>query len=418
MKLAYLATTFPFGITETFFRPEVKSLAAYADVTLFATRPTQTTSLYDDLGVAAHARASFDRSVVRLALGEFARRPYRVLACLATLLFTPSRLDAKVKNLVLFPKALAFAADVRALGIDHIHVQWITTPATLAYVASRLTGIPWSITAHQHDIFAGNLLETKVSSAAFTRVISKRNCLHLQEQISPAAGRRCTVVHLGIDIPETVTPPPPRATLRILCAARLVHWKGHRYLIEALRLARERGIDWTCDFAGVGELHDEIAAQIQAAGLDDRIRLLGNFPHARMMAALATGEYDCSVLASTETPGEHEGIPVAMMEALGAGLPVIATRTGSTDELIDESCGILVEQRSPEELAAAIEVLARDRELRIMLGQAGRERVRAHFSTAATTRTLAALIDAATSATQAVPTGWGQKSRVVGHTET
>lgn len=159
MKLAYLATTFPFGITETFFRPEVKSLAAYADVTLFATRPTQTTSLYDDLGVAAHARASFDRSVVRLALGEFARRPYRVLACLATLLFTPSRLDAKVKNLVLFPKALAFAADLRALGIDHIHVQWITTPATLAYVASRLTGIPWSITA---------------------------------QQISPAAGRRCT----------------------------------------------------------------------------------------------------------------------------------------------------------------------------------------------------------------------------------
>ncbi len=418
MKLAYLATTFPFGITETFFRPEVKSLASYADVTLFATRPTQATPLYDDLGVAAHPRATFDRSVVQLALAEFARNPYRVIATFTNVLISSYRLDAKLKNLVIFPKALAFAADVRRLGIEHIHVQWITTPATLGYVAHRLTGIPWSITAHQHDIFAGNMLEEKVLSAAFTRVISKRNCFHLQEQLTPAAARRCTVVHLGIDLPDLCTPPPPRASFRILSAARLVHWKGHRYLIDALHALRDRGLDFTCDFAGVGELHDEIQAHIERAGLADRIRLLGNFPHAQMMRALADGTYDCSVLASTETPGEHEGIPVAMMEAMGAGLPVVATRTGSTVELVDASCGILVEQRDPSQLAAAIDTLAEDRDLRLKLGAAGRARVEQEFSTGATTRALAALIDAATPVVRGVPAGLGPKSRRTGNSRT
>jgi len=136
--------------------------------------------------------------------------------------------------------------------------------------------------------------------------------------------------------------------------------------------------------------------QIARVGLGDRVRMLGNFPHATMMRALAAGEYDASILASTETPGEHEGIPVAMMEAMGAGLPVVATRTGSTDELIDATCGILVEQRNPTQLADAIEGLARDRALRMQLGAAGRMRVQKDFSTAATTRLLASLIESAT----------------------
>jgi colanic acid/amylovoran biosynthesis glycosyltransferase len=418
MKLAYLATTFPFGITETFFRPEVKSLSTYADVTLFATRPTQATSQYDDLGVDAHPRAVFDRDVARLALGEFARNPLGVLGCLATLSFASYRLDAKIKNLVLFPKALAFAADIRRLEIDHIHVQWITTPSTLAYIAARLTGKPWSITAHQHDIFAGNLLEKKVRSAAFTRVISQRNCHHLQEQLTPVAAGRCTVVHLGIDLPEEPISPPERTQIKLLSAARLVHWKGHRYLIEAFALLRQRGVEFTCDFAGVGELHDTIVEQIARAGLGDRVRMLGNFPHATMMRALAAGDYDASILASTETPGEHEGIPVAMMEAMGAGLPVVATRTGSTDELIDATCGILVEQRNPTQLADAIERLAGDRPLRLQLGTVGRMRVQNDFSTAATTRLLASLIESATPEFSNRSRHSGQRSRVAGNTET
>lgn len=418
MKIAYLATIFPFGTTETFFRPEVKTLGREAEVVLFATRPAQATPAYDDLGVDAQPRAAFDASVLRLALGEFARNPFGVLGCLATLAFAGDRLDAKVKNIVLFPKALAFTADVRRHNIDHIHVQWLTTPATLAYIAARLTKKPWSITAHQHDIFAGNLLEQKVANAAFTRVISLRNCRHLQAQVSSAAARRCTVVHLGIDVPETVVAPPERATLQIVSAARLVHWKGHRYLLEALRLVRERGVSFTCDLAGVGELRDEIAAQIDRERLGDCVRLVGNVPHPAMVERLSTGVYDVSVLASTETPGEHEGIPVAMMEAMGAGLPVIATRTGSNDELIDDSCGVLVEQRNPHQLADAIVRLASDRALRLRMGATGRARVQRDFSTTATTATLLSLIDAATPQTAHVPAAQGQKSPSLGNTET
>jgi glycosyltransferase involved in cell wall biosynthesis len=72
---------------------------------------------------------------------------------------------------------------------------------------------------------------------------------------------------------------------------------------------------------------------------------------------------------------EREGIPVSLIEAMAAGLPVISTRTGGIPELLAPDCGILVEQRSADQLAAAISELAVDREKLIDMAKRGRERV-------------------------------------------
>jgi colanic acid/amylovoran biosynthesis glycosyltransferase len=393
VKLAYLTTKFPFGRTETFFRPEVRSLAEHAEVVVIPTRPAQRTARYHDLnGAKPHFIGVFDRSIAARAMIEFARNPRGVLAVLGTLLFARYSPSAKLKNVVLFPKALAVAHDVRALGVDHIHAQWITTPATVAYVAARLTGIPWSITAHQHDIFADNMLAEKVAHASFTRIISARNCGHLQEQIPAALRTRCSVIHLGVELPATTVAPEPSAMLRILCAARLVSWKGHRYLIEALAQMRARGISVRCDLAGEGELQETIEAQIATLGLGEIVRLRGPVRHDVLTAELAAGIYDVSVLASTEDGGEHEGIPIAIMEAMAAGIAVLATHTGSLDELVVPGTGILVPQRDALALADALERLAREPIERTAMAQCGRERVHAEFSTAATTRRLFASI--------------------------
>ena len=118
------------------------------------------------------------------------------------------------------------------------------------------------------------------------------------------------------------------------------------------------------------------------------------------------------MLASTERDGEHEGIPVALMEAMAVRMPVVATRTGSIPELVDESCGILVEQRDPAALAEALGRLIEDPALRGRLGENGRHKVLAEFETSETTKRLAGLIFASAPWNEAGSAAKGQKSLV------
>ena len=249
----------PFAFEEQFFAAELRSLARYAEVVVIPARPRVRSVCYPDLGGAVpHYLAAFDARVLLLALGELRRNP-RAVARAARAVFAPRyALRSKLVNALIFPKALALAAEVRRLGIDHIHANWLTTPATTAYVASQLTGIPFSLTAHQHDIFYDNLLNEKVRSAAFVRVISERNLGFLRERLGPREALRCVVGHLGVDVPREPANPPASRAVRILCASRLGIWKGHRYLLEALALLRDRGYAFSCDLAGDGERRAEV----------------------------------------------------------------------------------------------------------------------------------------------------------------
>jgi glycosyltransferase involved in cell wall biosynthesis len=335
-----------------------------------------------------------DASVLALAAREIARDPLGVARVFATVAFAPSAPRARVVNLALFPKALALAHEARRLGFEHMHVNWITSSATIVYVASKLTGIPFSISAHQHDIFFDNLTVPKLTAAEFVRVISARNCAHLQERVPAELRGKCRVVHLGVELPRAPAAAAPREVPRIICSARMCSWKGHRYLLAALAQLRDEGRAFSVDFAGDGEIRRDVEAGIAKHALGDRVHMLGNVPHGKLVASLESGAYDIAVLASTERGDEHEGIPVALMEAMAVRLPVVATRTGSIPELVDESNGILVEQRDPAALAGALRRLFDDPELRRMLGERGRERVLGSFSSEATTRELARLLEA------------------------
>ncbi len=410
MKLAYVTARMPFAFAEQFFEPELDSLAETFDVTVIPTRATNSTNRYPQLRVTPHYLGLLDRHVLALAAREFARAPRAALTVFGTIAFERSALRARAVNLLLFPKALALAADLRRLGTEHIHVNWMTSSATIAYVASRLTGIPFSITAHQHDIFYNNLLAQKVRHAQFVRVISARNCAHLQALLPAELRAKCHVVHLGVRLPSAPLSPGPRVP-RILCAARMCEWKGHRYLLQALARLRDAGMPFTCDLAGDGEIEGEVAKLLAAAQLGDRVKMLGNVPHAALVASLERGDYDVFALASTERAGEHEGIPVALMEAMAAKMPVVATETGSIPELVDAESGILVPQADPAALASAIARLLDDPDLRARLGAHGRERVLAEFSTAETTRELVTLLLGSAPWHRLMPVhGEGQKS--------
>jgi glycosyltransferase involved in cell wall biosynthesis len=392
VKLAYVTALFPCAPAEQFFEAEVRSIARQMEIVLIPTRPPSAKVCYAELGAEVLALPLFDLRVAALALRQAVKTPGPALAAFAQIAFgRGSSLRARVVNVLAFPKALAVAHEVRRLGIDHVHAAWLTTPATIAWVVHRVTGIPFSGTAHQHDIFSGNLLATKVRDARFTRVISERNRRKLVDQLPPDYAARCVTLHLGVEVPP-LPPAPPERTPRLLCAARLCEWKGHRYLLEALAQLRDRGVAFECDLAGDGELRAEVTQLIERFALGDRVRMLGNVPHADVVRALAQSDYDLFVLASTEREGEHEGIPVAAMEAMAACVPVVSTATGSLAELVAPGEGLLVPQRDPAALAEAIATMLADPLERRLSGARSRAHVEASFETTVTTAALLALI--------------------------
>lgn len=404
MKLAYITALFPCAPAEQFFEAEVRSLAQRVDIVLIPTRPPTNEVCYANLGADLLAMPLLDVHVLWLAFKQAVRTPRRSLAAFAQVAFGPSSLRARAVNLAAFPKALAVAHEARRLRIDHVHAAWLTTPATIAWVVNRVTGIPFSITAHQHDIFSGNMLAVKIADARFTRVISERNRQKLIAQLPFAYAERCVTRHLGVEVPPLPFEPPDRVP-RIICAARLCEWKGHRYLLEALARLRDRGVVFRCDLAGDGELRAQVGAMVEKLALGDRVRLLGNVPHAKIVRALAQSDYDLFVLASTEREGEHEGIPVAAMEAMAACVPVVSTVTGSLPELVAPDEGILVPQRDPAALADAIAALLADPARRRADGVRARAHIEAAFETGVTTAALLELITSTDALAAAQPRG-------------
>jgi glycosyltransferase involved in cell wall biosynthesis len=222
----------------------------------------------------------------------------------------------------------------------------------------------------------------------------------LERWFGPAAGAKTAVIHCGVDRARFAPPPsaaPSRdpALIRLVTVASLQPQKGHRVLVEACRLLRARGRTVHATFVGEGEERADLEARIAAAGLDGAVELVGAQPSDRVAAIVAAADIAVQpsvVLAS----GKTEGIPVALMEAMAAERPVVASRVSGIPELVvDGETGLLVEPGQADQLADAIERLIDDPALARRLAEAGRRRVLAEFDLHKTTDQLVAVFRAA-----------------------
>ena len=169
-------------------------------------------------------------------------------------------------------------------------------------------------------------------------------------------GRAAARAALGLD---------PRQPI-VLTVGRLAVQKGHRYLIEAVPELASRFPDVAVVIIGKGPLDERLRGQAAGLGVADRVRLAGFRPDARMLLDAA----DVFVL-----PSRQEGMPLAAIEAMEAGLPVVATRViGTAEVVVDGETGILVPPEDPPALAAAIGRLLDDPARSARFGKAGRRR--------------------------------------------
>jgi glycosyltransferase involved in cell wall biosynthesis len=272
--------------------------------------------------------------------------------------------------------AADFAATARRRGIRHVHAHFATYPGLAARTMHRLCAVPYSVTAHAHDIFLPNpYLAENVRAARTLVTISDYNVRHLWSLGVHAA--HAAVVPCGLDV-QAFRPiaPEMRSAGAVVAIGRLVPIKGFSTLIAACAHLRARGVTFTCELIGGGPLHAELERQVLAHGLRDCVRLVGALDQQEVQRRLARAVV-CVAPCVRAPDGDQDGVPTVVMEAMALEVPVVTTRVSGIPELVtDGVSGLLVEPGDAAALADAMETLLGDPRLRRRLATAGREAVR------------------------------------------
>ena len=284
-----------------------------------------------------------------------------------------------------FGQACVLAAELGDPGAypRRLHAHFLHTPASVAYYAHLMTGIPWSCSAHAKDIWITPVWEKREKLAAMDWLVTctETGHRHLAELASPP--EKTALVYHGLDFTRFPEAPPRPAKERgpytLLSVGRLVPKKGFAGLIEALgRLPKE--IDWRLRHVGGGPLKNELEAEAKRLGIADRIVWLGAQPQETVLAEYRAADLfvlNCRIAAD----GDRDGLPNVLMEAQSQRLAVVSTKLAGIPELvIDGETGALVAPDDAPALAAAIETLLRDPALRDRYTEAGFQRVRRLFA--------------------------------------
>jgi glycosyltransferase involved in cell wall biosynthesis len=197
---------------------------------------------------------------------------------------------------------------------------------------------------------------------------------HLVEQLH-VNEQKISVVHNGAPSVGRAKHDRPPGCCRLAFFGRISEEKGIGDLIAAMSLPAMQSLDWKCTFAGNGDI-EYFMDQAAAAGIADRLEFLGWLDRPKAKALLL--ESDIMVL-----PSRFEGLPMTVLEALSAGVTVVATRVGAVPEILTSDLdSILVDANAPQSLSDELARAVRDKNLRRRLGLAGRELYEANFTVA------------------------------------
>lgn len=384
--LGYFVPAFPTQ-THAFFWREVEALRAQGvEVTLFSSRRPRPEDCPHAFGDAARAETHYvfpprPGAVLRWA----ARHPAGVGRALGYLReLEAGGAKARAKVAALLPSAADLCIAAEAAGVDHVHFHSCADAAHLGALAERMGGPSYSVTVHGNLDVYGTDHAAKFARAALVTTVTRPL---RDEVLAVAPGRDVPVITMGVDTARFAGEGPPRdadAPLRFLSVSRLNPVKGHSYFLEALRRLIDEGHSVEYRIAGSGEAEDAIRADIARLSLGDHVSLLGPLSQDAVRAALM--EADAFVLTSF---GHGEAAPVAVMEAMAAGLPVICSRIGGTADMIDDGVdGLLVPQQDVDAIEFAARRLCADEAFRAQIGAAARVRAQDTFDTAATSGAL------------------------------
>lgn len=296
----------------------------------------------------------------------------------------------------------AFAVGVRMVGwcltdaIEHVHALDARAPATAAWVASRLLGLPFSFSVHAGQVGSGGMpvsqLAAMAADAAFVRCDTEatRDALRAQcHAVNGVAEEKFVVLRDGLTLPapeaeEAIPSMPPAEgahVVQLLAAGCLARRKGLRVLLRACVLLKKQGVPFHLTIAGSGPSAwalPRLRWRVRLMGLRKQVSVRGQVPHENMGDLLHKS--DIFVSPAVDGYGYGGQWSAALGEAMLYGLPVVATDLPGCREILEhERNGLVVEQKSPSALADALLRLMRFPDLAARLGSEAQKDVRQRF---------------------------------------
>ena len=392
-----MVSRFP-HVSETFIVRELDAVrdAGGVDLELFSLFPPVDSTVHPVaagwLGRLHQGRVSSGLLAIVSWLG---RRPLRVLSSVwLTIRSYWRRPSLMLRALVTLIIAAGHARELRSHPVDHLHAHYATYPALAAWLCHRLLGVGYSFTAHAHDLFVDqSMLARKLNDARFAVAISEFNRRFLADYGGGPDGTPVHLVHCGVD-PERYRFRPRSAPadgpVRALCVASLQEYKGHQILFAAL--ADSRALErLSLDLVGDGELRESLAGLAGDLGISARVDFKGSCDESAVSHLLDRA--DLFVLPSiVAADGQMEGLPVALIEGLACGVPVVATRLSGVPELVvDGETGLLADPGDAGQLAEALTATLADPNAALERAGRGRAKVVAEFDVRRSGEQMAAL---------------------------
>lgn len=375
MRVAYFTNRYP-AISHTFIRREIRAIEALG-ITVFRYSLLPDPNFIDsvDKDEEAKTRYIFRAGVwelMRSSLGTLFTRPLAVVRAILCAVQMGWRSDrGSLRHLAYAVEAIVLANWCQRDAIEHIHAHFGTNPAVVAMLASQISGVPYSFTAHGSEEFEKApflSLDVKLEHAAFAVCVSAYGRSQLMRWSRPEQWRKIAVVYCGLDSEFFESPvEPPPSTSRLVCVGRLDEHKAQIVLVAATRRLRDAGIHCEIMLAGDGNMRRDVEYAIQCAGLQREVTITGWVSSDRVKQEIAAAR-------ALVLPSFSENMPVVIMEAFALGRPVISTYVAGIPELVQPGkTGWLVPAGDQIALADAMrEVLMAPTEQLVSMGAAGR----------------------------------------------
>lgn len=383
--VAYVTGEYP-RVSHTFIQREIMALRALglAVETVTVRRPPAKAVVGAEQ--EAKSRATFGvieaakhpLTLLRAHARILARTPGRWVSAarLAWKTRTPG-IKAHLWQLFYFLEAGVLVEHLQARGVTHMHNHFGDASGNLTLIAAEMSGLPFSITLHGPTVFFEPYrwaLDEKVARSAFIACISHFCRSQAMLFSDEAHWSKLRLVHCGIRTDRYA--PAQGDGGHVVFVGRLDPVKGVTLLLEAFAALRARHPGARLTVAGDGGIRARLEARAKALGLAEAVRFPGYLDEGQVADLLATA--DMLVL-----PSFAEGLPVVLMEALAARIPVIATQIAGVPELVEDGVtGLIVPPGDVVALEAAISRLLSDPDLRARMGAAGRAKVEAEHDIA------------------------------------
>jgi glycosyltransferase involved in cell wall biosynthesis len=400
--IAYLTGFYP-RATDTFIQREVGSLRAQGFEVL--TNTVRATDRSHHVG--AEQRAEFAATFQVL---NTAKNPVKLIgAHLSVLRHNPRGwcealalawrtcapgAKALLWQFFYFLEAAVLAQHLREKNVVHLHVHFADAPCSLGMLTSAMSKIPFSLSIHGPGIFFQPTrwrIDEKIARASFVACIShfcRAQCMLFSD---PAHWSKLKIVHCGVPSARYGQDPARAYARRLLFVGRLDVVKGIPLLLNAVEALRAKHPDLILQVVGDGPHRAELERQVQAAGLAEVVLFLGYKSQDEVADILSHS--DMLVL-----PSFAEGVPVVLMEAMAARVPVVTSQVGGVAELVEHGVsGFVYPAGDVQSLTSYIDQIVSHPERSAEMGAAGRAKVVAEFESADEARWLGQLLEASQS---------------------